>query len=511
MASMDKLKYIIIFPLIFLVSAQLAVAQKKTVKDIFMLDRVALALTGMPASMQDKKDFSAGRKRLDDLLEQYKKHPRFEMKVAEFWNEVLKIDKPIDIMGSYSQRKTTGTPGGNFRYFRAILAGGSQSFTSLHAQYHPSCKSPGNSYSPLFVMNILKPPLEDRFTVNGKEYLNSLYNCGCRGNIGVVGNDCPNCNTVEVSPYWAPNKKVKVCRLMIEDEYCGKNLEKCFLGNDEGVTLYMPEVNIYDNIAYGMTMEAGMLIAKVVSNDRPWTDILTTADGVVNGPTAFMLNHSRVGPEFIESFMPNSTGRAASVYPERNTSPIFTKADASAVNKFDLVKVNDLEAGVLKTAAFHKITNGLRAKANRARESFLCKSYIPPEEPQTTSDEVDLTKKPYCSHCHKTLDPLSDFFKNWPANDNFNYIDAAVATGSYEGETEDGVEGLAKLFTKLPEFNECAVKRAFEFVVRRQMSEKEANNILNPLISTYLNNDKKIWPVIKQIIESPEFIGSGQN
>ena len=168
------------------------------------------------------------------------------------------------------------------------------------------------------------------------------------------------------------------------------------------------------------TMEPGMMIAKIISQDRSWNEVLTTSKGVVNGATAYLIGNKKVGHKYIDNFLPNIAGNDA--YPNRLTNLVFKNAKPSNYKNFAEVETGGLKAGIMKTMAFHKVTNGHRAKANRIRQSLLCQEFTPPDEPQTESDEEDLSKRPYCSHCHKVLEPMTNFFSHWPDSDNFEYL-----------------------------------------------------------------------------------------
>ena len=85
------------------------------------------------------------------------------------------------------------------------------------------------------------------------------------------------------------------------------------------------------------------------------------------------------------------------------------------------------------------------------------------------------------------------------------------ALGTYEGLRASGIEGLGRIVTKLPNYDKCAVKRAFEFIVRRPMVQAEIETLLGPLVQEFTKNNKQLWPIIKKIILSPEFIGTRSN
>ena len=100
-------------------------------------------------------------------------------------------------------------------------------------------------------------------------------------------------------------------------------------------------------------------------------------------------------------------------YPEGRSE--YKQANAGNENLFWVAR-GDKHAGIISTPAFQMITNGYRAKANRVYEAFTCNKFSVPigSIPDSEDSNPDLTQREYCSHCHKALEPMADFFKKWP-------------------------------------------------------------------------------------------------
>ena len=131
-------------------------------------------------------------------------------------------------------------------------------------------------------------------------------------------------------------------------------------------------------------------------------------------------------------------------------------------------------AGVLSTLAFQKSANGHYAKANIAMEAFLCKAFSAPKGSKIPpSEETEPSQKPFCKNCHSVLDPMAHFMSRWPkiGQDNFYYDTTAgiSATGIFAGLQGGDTLGMGKVFSSLKDFETCAVKHSFKFLVERNI------------------------------------------
>ncbi len=482
-----------------------------------LLDRIAVALTGQPATPAQKNAFVSGQRELNDIIDDFKGDARFEANLAQYWLEVLKVDQPFDFDALRNLNNKTMVSRITPTYPQGVLIAISNS--------DASCV---NKQTGIFRLkeksNVnLRSTLDDSITIDGVTYIDALYDCGCKpyqvtvkdadGNDqtvyqadGVVGGVCTRCdNIIDVNPHWAPETTVKACRLVAHENYCGADLSKCWLDD----TLYSTHstAKMFENLNYGFTMQPGMLIAKIVSHDLSWDNVVAGTKTAVNDTLAWFLN-SKFSDPFVNEYAPRMGANVS--YPQRKTNPVFTGAVAGNYDKFSLVEAGEKNAGVLSTPAFHRVTNGLRAKANRAYESFLCYQFTPPEGDIPESDEQDLTKRPYCSACHVTLEPMSNFFKHYPLTGNnfvYNPAPAGGAYGQFNGHGGNDVTALGDIMAQMRAYNECAVKRAFDFAMGRPMTASEASKILTPLTDQFEAGGKKLWPILKSIVTSPIFVG----
>lgn len=257
-----------------------------------------------------------------------------------------------------------------------------------------------------------------------------------------------------------------------------------------------------EKVAHSFTMEPGWLLAMIVRDDRPWDDAVRTKDGPVNGPLAsYITNH---GELFLKVSPPDS-------YPQREEDEVFQNPDLENMTPQWVSRGNG-HAGILTTPAFHLVTNGRRAKFNRAYTSLLCREFvIPPGVKQVPSNETELTRKPGCQSCHSVVEPGATLFGRWPGLGTANYFydnsASAFANAQIWGQKASDTTGMGQILSNKKDFNECAVKRAFQFIVGRDMEEGERSTMLPILTQEFLANDKKVWPIMLKIINSKSMEG----
>jgi hypothetical protein len=159
---------------------------------------------------------------------------------------------------------------------------------------------------------------------------------------------------------------------------------------------------------------------------------------------------------------------------------------------------------------FHQVTNGYRAKANRVYEGFLCRRFIiSAEVPSSPSDVTDLTKRQPCAQCHQTLEPLGGFFGKWEQTGiNYLYDSTRNAQGSFGNSMGDDTKALGEALSAEGDFDKCAVQRAFEIAMGREITIKESQTILPELVKKFRENGRKFWPVLKAIMNAPFFKGA---
>lgn len=475
-----------------------------------LADRLSIILRGVPASPEERAQINLGQTNLRELSEIYRKDERFSYRLAQFWLEILKIEAPFDLSMVENANEVSllenlqpairGNPtalisrtpeGCNQPRFELFMAG--QATREDVQRKVEQCNS--------------LPDGQDKLTCENQ--LQNLRGDLQRTNTFREQHDC-SCSPTELSsvnPWWNPSSTVRVCTSVVSADVCGGRLQNCMpldsrIVNRRIDAFLNPVVHdgnrFFDEVLTGFTLEPGMLIAKSVQEDRDFRTILTTTETTLPGATETFLKTkgAMIGNQ--------AAGDWSAMIANQSTRKAWRWIERGSGN-----------AGVLTTPQFHQVTNGYRAKANRTYESFLCRQFvIPPGVTDTNPDEPDLTKRQPCASCHIELEPMGSMFKKWPElGTNFLYNSNAAAAGGFSpqpaGKFESGsdVPDLAKIIVKDSRFAECAVQRAFEFLVGESPDDYDIEHHFPKWISTLTQNNYKIWPVMQEIMRSVQFQG----
>jgi hypothetical protein len=258
---------------------------------------------------------------------------------------------------------------------------------------------------------------------------------------------------------------------------------------------------------YGEALE---LIAYIVANDRPFTEIGTADYTVAN--TLFQRDVQR---------MP---------YP---MEPV-----ASAAWQPSHYTDGRPHAGVLSTSAFYEVwdtnnTNINRRRANRWSILFHCYNFL--DTPVDVTRDVDnndddavlnaVTTRTDCKACHDRLDPMASFL--FPMDDAFG-IEDGDADAFFRGDPERwryanrrppavyGKPGITladmgRLMTENPKFAECQTKRAFQLLFLRapktNLELATANDIASKWVSEDAHNFRalvKRWMLSEAYTKRPQ-------
>jgi hypothetical protein len=215
---------------------------------------------------------------------------------------------------------------------------------------------------------------------------------------------------------------------------------------------------------YGEALE---LIAWIVGNDRPFTEIGTADYTVAN-----------------DLFQRD---------PDRMPFPMEPVAGGAWQPTHYLD--GRPHAGVLSTSAFYEVwdtnnTNKNRRRANRWSILFHCYNFL--DTPVDVTRNVDnndadavleaVTARPDCKACHSRLDPLASFL--FPMDD-VGFLEDTAADDFFSGDPERwrranrrppavyGMPGtdladMGRLLTQHPKFAECQTRRAFQLLFLRE-------------------------------------------
>lgn len=503
-----------------------------------VIDRLSLALTGKLPSPELKKAFVEGKKSAADSIDELVKSDDFLQTVAKFWLAKMKITGIVDFENVKTSAGANVMQAINPDTFTMIsrslqwvnlnLSGNNQSSGAVSSGYFRLTADQESTLANVVDDEILKSRIANK----------SMVECSIQTRNFVRTNEriCPapynkfdisetsTATAIEKStciipavtepdivsnpvsnPWFGASSTVKafVCPGVVAR--CGTNLENCFPGENFRASPngYNGPVNVMlPNLRQDFTLEPGILIASVIRDNRPWEDVLRSTEAPISGTMESFLASS-FGSRIRENMPPGS-------YRLNNGDLVLNSARGYQDRTWIWKDRGPLHSGVLTTMSFQKSANGWRAKSAVSMEAFLCRSFVVPEGIAVLpSAETDLTRRPYCQSCHSVLEPLSLFFGRWPNVGDVNYLydpgSNRVAAGSFEGISNADTNGLGRVYTSTQDFQNCAVSRAFEFIVGREMDQQEYVSLFPRLLSVYKTGGGRILPVFREIASSKLF------
>ena len=221
---------------------------------------------------------------------------------------------------------------------------------------------------------------------------------------------------VEVAPYWAPDTTVKVCAFDAQESTRGENPR-----NPDGPPVDCRRGNAADcgcgpNLRWCFTLQTMQHIVRlmtdqmlqttddIVSQDRPYTEVVLGTETVVNGPLVHYFRHMTLAGLNLVAASPDPGYALPDVrYDEEAWVPVTQGGK---------------HAGILTLPGFLLRFQSNRGRANRFYDAFLCQSFQAPAEGLPASsddchDEPDLTKRCGCSYCHVAVEPAAMHWGRW--------------------------------------------------------------------------------------------------
>jgi hypothetical protein len=287
------------------------------------------------------------------------------------------------------------------------------------------------------------------------------------------------------------------------------------------------------------TQEAVRFLEDVLANDRDFRDVVTARRTFVNGPLAQFYRAPT-------SSTPPQSRRAFGLVDEGE--PLFDPARLPA----DLL-VNDVDrwervddrgpraAGVLTMPVFLTKYASRRARGAAVYQAFLCKTFLAAGVELTPSDEPDLTKRPGCSTCHATLEPLAAYFARVPETDwsflppasfpvesplckknaqgkaagfcapfyDPAFSDDAHGTlrGAYasRAHVDAGPAGAGAELAASPEFASCAVERVSSAFLGRPLTADDAA-LAASLRDVFVSSGYRMRALVRALVKSPRYL-----
>ncbi|MCO4769144.1 MAG: DUF1549 domain-containing protein [Deltaproteobacteria bacterium] len=219
---------------------------------------------------------------------------------------------------------------------------------------------------------------------------------------------------VEVTPYWNPDIKVKVCAFeaqealyspwgtkcnTYESRYdphcgCGPNLAWCDtfnLGHNGG--------NPNPPVAVAIVGDMERRISRVIEQDLSYLEVLTGRTMYVNGPLVHFLKYQTQVPAHIRF---NEVPVDPALLPELAFEDEDTWVELT---------LGPEQSGVLTSTAYLMKFQTRRGRANRFHNAFLCQPFQAPADGLSGLDDpdppIDLTERDGCRYCHALLEPAA--------------------------------------------------------------------------------------------------------
>jgi hypothetical protein len=200
------------------------------------------------------------------------------------------------------------------------------------------------------------------------------------------------------------------------------------------------------------------LIAAIIDEDRPFSDVLTSSESRIDRTLAEIWGLEAAGDDW--AWIAYTDGRPAAGLLSTNTLWLRYTADAVNYN---------------------------RTRANSVADLFLCADFLKREggfsfavSPEALADvERAVAEQPACLTCHSALDPLASFFGGFaersvelPADQYLQWSQhsadffAARIPPAYFGIPGGDVADLGAMMAQDPRFAACAAGRFYEGLVR---------------------------------------------
>ena len=275
--------------------------------------------------------------------------------------------------------------------------------------------------------------------------------------------------------------------------------------------------------------EARRFLDRIFVEDRDFRDVLTRRATEVNGPLA----------QFYRSLAgATCCGSGADVgytQPEPLVDPAAIPEALVPEDTATWLPVADRgphAAGILTMPIFLTKYGSRRARAHVAYNAFLCKDFVAEAVTLAPSDEPDLTKRPGCSSCHQTLEPMAAYFTRvaesdwtWLPTATFPMIQPRCAKqpnspvcktvydpafgklrGAYAAPShaEEGPAGLAHDLVTAPEFAPCVVQNIAQAFLGRALAPED-DAWKTALTRTFVDGGYRMKPLVRAIVKSPRY------
>lgn len=275
--------------------------------------------------------------------------------------------------------------------------------------------------------------------------------------------------------------------------------------------------------------EAEHFLDTIFIQDRDFREVLTSRATVVNGPLA----------QFYRYFAGASCCGPGADIGYSQPDPLFDPSTVpTALTPMDTASwlpVPDRgphASGILTMPVFLTKYGSRRARAHVLYNAFLCKDFIADSVKLAPSEDPDLTKRPGCSSCHQTLEPMAAYFTRVQESD-WTFLPPAVfplqqpscgkksngvckqiydpafdskLRGAYASAThaEMGPAGLAHDLVTAPEFASCVVDNVAQSLLGRTLAPEDDAWKLS-LVKTFVDGGYRMKALVRAIVTSQRY------
>lgn len=275
--------------------------------------------------------------------------------------------------------------------------------------------------------------------------------------------------------------------------------------------------------------EARHLLERIFVDDRDFREVLTAPGTEVNGPLAqfyrFMAAATCCGPGADAGYtQPDpllDPGQVPAALVPEDTATWLPIADRGPH-----------ASGILTMPIFLAKYGSRRARAHVLHDAFLCKDFVADTVKLAPSDDPDLTKRPGCSACHQTLEPMAAYFTRiqesdwtWLPATTFpmtlarcagprvgglckQIYDPAFAKlrGAYAApaHADAGPAGLAHELVTAPEFAPCVVETVAQSLLGRPLAPED-DAWKAALARAFVDGGYRMKALVRAIVHSPRY------
>ncbi|MGZ3419282.1 MAG: DUF1549 domain-containing protein [Polyangiales bacterium] len=328
---------------------------------------------------------------------------------------------------------------------------------------------------------------------------------------------------------------------------CGVGLERCLppegidtpyrvdLGVDEPVDV---RIQLADRwMALWFSQEASQYIHRIFRDDTDVREMLTGKWTVVNGPLAQLYGadaEPRVGAFGQYGIMEDGEP----LFDASSTPKELLPHDVSRWER--VASRGPHAAGLLTMPVFLLKYASRRARAAATYSGFLCRQFVAADVTLTASTEPDLAKRPGCSSCHASLEPLAAYFTRtselgwrWlpesvlPLENSkcglqpggilpqfcrveydpaFSTTAHGVLRGAHASfdHANAGPAGLAAAVVDDPGFASCVVERVASGFLGRPVANGDAA-LLAELRATFVKEGFRARPLVRALVRSKAY------